>query len=196
MPPETPLVAGKVDINTRQPQVLKAILNGSFRMGDPTNAGGAGIVTMGPKVANAVANNIIKVTSASPSTTIGPASTGPLMNKAELVTRLGNTYTTSTIFDSNPGSGYPATATDTVPAGTYPSIKTQREAPIRALADVANTRTWNLLIDVVAQTGQYPTSATGLSQFVVTGERRYWLHVAIDRYTGKVVDQQLEAVYE
>jgi len=50
---------------------------------------------------------------------------------------------------------------------------------------------------VVAQTGQYaPTNTTDLKQFIVTGERRYWLHVAIDRFTGKVVDQQLEPVYE
>jgi hypothetical protein len=31
---------------------------------------------------------------------------------------------------------------------------------------------------------------------VVEGERRYWLHVAIDRYTGQVVDKQLEVVNE
>jgi hypothetical protein len=26
--------------------------------------------------------------------------------------------------------------------------------------------------------------------------RTYWLHVAIDRFTGEIIDQQLEAVYE
>ena len=31
---------------------------------------------------------------------------------------------------------------------------------------------------------------------VVEGEKRYWLHIAIDRFTGEVIDQQLEAVYE
>ena len=211
---QTPLVAGKVDMNTRQPQVLQCILNGSFRMGDPTlptpPALAAGIVTMGPNAAKVIAQNIVTITTAAGGTTFGPSSTGPLQNKAELVTRLAapqNTpYTTSTIFDSNPYSGnlssgvYPAIATDTpaaVPTTLYPSIKSQREAPVRALADVANTRTWNLLIDVVAQTGQYaPTNTTDLKQFIVTGERRYWLHVAIDRFTGKVVDQQLEPVYE
>ena len=64
-----------------------------------------------------------------------------------------------------------------------------RESAIRALADVSNTRTWNLLIDLIAQTGRYPSSAGKLDQFNVEGERRYWLHVAIDRYTGKVVSQ-------
>lgn len=64
------------------------------------------------------------------------------------------------------------------------------------LASVTNVRTWNLLIDVVAQSGVFPPSAASLDGFVVQSERRYWLHVAIDRYTGKVVDQLLEPVYE
>jgi hypothetical protein len=49
---------------------------------------------------------------------------------------------------------------------------------------------------VIAQSGRYPPTATGLSQFVVEGEKRYWLHIAIDRFTGEIIDQQLEAVYD
>ena len=79
---------------------------------------------------------------------------------------------------------------------TLPLTKTQHEAILRALADAGQTRTWNLLIDVIAQSGRYPPTAAGLSDFVVEGEKRYWLHVAIDRFTGEVIDQQLEAVYE
>jgi hypothetical protein len=71
-----------------------------------------------------------------------------------------------------------------------------RETIARALAEVAQTRTWGLLIDVIAQSGRYPPVATNLADFVVEGEKRYWLHVAIDRFTGEVIDQQLEAVYE
>ncbi|MBU6172006.1 MAG: hypothetical protein KGQ87_11030, partial [Verrucomicrobia bacterium] len=79
-------------------------------------------------------------------------------------------------------------------AGNDAAIKTRRESVVRALADVSNTRTWNLLIDVVAQTGSCPISSTDLSQFSVTGESHYWLHVAIDSFTGQVVDQYLEQV--
>ncbi len=75
-------------------------------------------------------------------------------------------------------------------------IKTRREATVRALGDLGTTRTWNLMIDVVAQVGHYPATATDLSQFMVEGERRYWLHVAIDRFTGKVIDSQLEPYEE
>jgi hypothetical protein len=53
-----------------------------------------------------------------------------------------------------------------------------------------------LLIDLIAQTGHYPPSSNNLANFVVEGEKRYWLHVAIDRFNGEVIDQQLEAVYE
>ncbi|MFA7344201.1 MAG: hypothetical protein WC003_07865 [Terrimicrobiaceae bacterium] len=70
------------------------------------------------------------------------------------------------------------------------------EAPVRSLSAVADTRTWNLLVDVVAQSGRVVPNASGLDQFVVEGERRYWLHAAIDRYTGRVIDQQLEPSHE
>jgi hypothetical protein len=104
------------------------------------------------------------------------AAQGPLVNRSELVTRFA------------PLISYP-NAPDSI-------IKRRREAAIRALADVGTTRTWNLLIDIIAQSGRYPSSATSLNQFIVEGERRYWLHVAIDRYTGKIVQQYLEPVYE
>ena len=74
--------------------------------------------------------------------------------------------------------------------------KEARECVMRALTDAGQTRTWNLMIDVIAQSGRYPPTASNLSQFVVEGEKRYWLHIAIDRFTGEVIDQQLEAVYE
>ncbi len=76
------------------------------------------------------------------------------------------------------------------------SSEEAQETVARALAEVSQTRTWGLIIDVIAQSGRYPPAATSLSQFVVEGEKRYWLHVAIDRFTGEIIDQQLEAVYE
>jgi hypothetical protein len=46
----------------------------------------------------------------------------------------------------------------------------------------------------VAQTGHYPKTATGLDQFNVEGQSHVWVHVAIDRSTGQVIDKQVEAV--
>ena len=54
----------------------------------------------------------------------------------------------------------------------------------RALAEVGQTRTWNLFIDVIAQTGRYSPDATNINQankFTVEGEKRYWLHIALGR---------------
>jgi len=117
--------------------------------------------------------------SASAASALGTAVTNlaaqqPFLNRADLVGRL---------------------MTNAAVAALSPSgAKGEREAAIRALAEPANTRTWNLLVDLVAQSGRYPAAARGLGDFLVDGERRYWLHVAIDRYTGRVVDRQVEVV--
>lgn len=73
-------------------------------------------------------------------------------------------------------------------------IKARREGVSRALADVTQVRTWNLLIDIFAQAGRYAPNATSIDQFTVEGERHFWLHLAIDRFTGEIVDQQIELV--
>ena len=52
------------------------------------------------------------------------------------------------------------------------------------------------MIDVIAQLRHYPPDATTLNGFVVNGEQRYWVRVAIDRFTGKVLDKQIEVVNE
>jgi hypothetical protein len=127
--------------------------------------------TINQKEAQFLASNLVKMTS---------AAQGALQNRSELVTR----------WISDPSiPSYTTTAGD-------PIIKRRREAAIRALADVGNTRTWNLLIDLIAQSGSYAPAAKTLDQFTVTGERHYWFHVAIDRFTGKVIEQSLETADE
>ena len=64
------------------------------------------------------------------------------------------------------------------------------------MGEVHQTRTWNLLIDLIAQSGRYPSNANSLAGFVVEGEVHYWVHVAIDRFTGQVIDKQIEVVNE
>ncbi len=98
----------------------------------------------------------------------------PVMSRSELVSRL--------------------TALSAVSAVSATGLKSEQEAVARSLGESSNTRTWNFLIDLIGQSGRYPPTATRLDQFMVEGERRYWLHIAIDRYTGKIVDQQLEVV--
>ncbi len=108
------------------------------------------------------------------------ATNNPFVSRSDIVTRFMGT---------NSGvSGLSAVSSG--------GIKTEREAVVRAFAESANTRTWNLMIDIVAQSGRYPAGTTAPENFLVEGERRYWLHLAIDRYTGEIVDRQLEAVSE
>jgi hypothetical protein len=99
------------------------------------------------------------------------AATSPLTNPAQIVERISA-------------------------ISTLGNRKSDRETIVRALAGIGQTRTWNLMIDVVAQTGRYPQTATKLEEFLVEGERRYWAHIAIDRLTGQVIDSQLEPVQE
>jgi hypothetical protein len=74
--------------------------------------------------------------------------------------------------------------------------KTQRlrESVIRALADGGQTRVWNLMLDLVVQTGGIPRSASGLEEFVRESEKRVWVYVAVDRLSGEVLEQQSEWV--
>jgi len=62
---------------------------------------------------------------------------------------------------------------------------------------VGSTRTWNLLIDVIAQSGRLTPAAANLgSDFIVQGQKRYWMHVSLDRLTGEIVASQMEPYEE
>lgn len=100
----------------------------------------------------------------------------PLTNRAQLVDLVGN----NTLARS------PATDPQ----------KEVREAAVRALGEVGQTRTWNLLFDIVAQAGSFPPGSTSPETFRVQGEQRRWTHVAIDRPTAKVIDQATELPLE
>ena len=160
----TPVVAGKVDLNTRQPAVLAALLSGAAR----AELYPAFDVASGE--ADAIAASITNLTAAL-----------PLLNKSELATRLA--------------PADPTVVTNAAGApGIDTNIKERREALVRALAETGQVRTWNLMVDVIAQSGHFPPTAARLDDFVVDAERRCWAHVAIDRYTGQVVDIQIEPV--
>jgi len=65
------------------------------------------------------------------------------------------------------------------------------------VSSVSQTGTANSLIDVVAQSDHFKANAGSLqNDFVVEGEQHYWVRVAIDRFTGKVIDKQIEVVNE
>lgn len=167
---EPKMTAGHVNLNTKQAPVLQSLLAGTLvselECTNTVSKTGSTATT-----APVIAANLV---SASSST--------PLRNRAELITRSG--LPTSILPVPSSGSAHDQ------------RVKLKREVVPRALASVTQTRTWNLMIDVIAQSGRYPPTAQNLPDFVVEGEKRYWLHVAIDRFTGDVIDQQLEEVFE
>jgi hypothetical protein len=90
----------------------------------------------------------------------------------------------------------------TTPACIAAGEETEKvpEAISRALSEMVQARTWNLMIDAIAQTGHYAPNAQGLTDFLPEGEKRYWLHIALGRdlVSGQVdvLGTQLEEVVE
>jgi hypothetical protein len=85
----------------------------------------------------------------------------------------------------------------------YQRVQSKRSSLSIAEEGHSQTRTSNLLIDVIAHSGRYSSNAASgrnttnpLANFVVEGEIHYWIHVAIDRFTGQVIDKQIEVVNE
>jgi len=151
------IVAGAVNLNTRQTPVLQAILSGAAK-------------TPASSLTATAAQNL-----ASRITTI--TSTAPLDTKAALA----NTVTANATLDLG--------------SVTDGAIKTRREVVTRALGDVGQVRTWNLLVDGVAQSGQF-VGGTAAGDFLVQAEQRFWKSLAIDRPTATVISSQTETVNE
>ena len=193
---DEPLVTGgMINPNAAPAAVLHAIVAGTLQNESDTLSGAPATPTLLGGGDGSEAQAIAKRIAAYVTDMSDPAR-GPLRNISELVTRLG----AGGGQDGEYQLGFKDISTDPARNLTTRANKTYVEAPLRALSSISNTRTWNLMIDVIAQTGKFPRKATGNtglnSSFTVQGERRYWLHVAIDRFTGEVVDQQLEPVYE
>ncbi len=183
------LVAGKVNLNTRQASVLAAVLAGATV--DETDST---LVYSGTE-AGQLADALVKRTT---STDLAGGK-GPLVNTSDLVGRWKGPGLAATITD--PETWFSGFSSDIGAAanllGTPKSlIPRQRETAIRVLAANGGVRTWNLLIDVLAQSGKFAADNGSLDKFVVEGEKRYWLHIAIDRLTGNVLDQYWEVVTE
>ncbi len=163
--PDDGVTSGRVSANTRNPLVLQSLLQGALK--DPALTD-----TLDSARALEAAQKLVALT------TGGGDNKGPLLNRSEIATRLlGNT----TLF----------------PPATFDKgerIKRQREVFARALGDAVETRTWNLLIDLVVQKGNVRRST--LTNFQIEAERHVWVHLAIDRYSGKVLHTNYETITE
>ena len=198
------LVAGRVNLNTRQVPVLQAILSGAYKEEfNPSNSLVNSLIST--NLANAAAQALVNRTLS----TAAPA--GPLVNISDLV---GKWYTTNTVGSSfvNGSLSYAGFSDDSTSTtsndltaimtntslATDPELRVQRlrDATLRALSSSGQTRVWNVMIDLVVQTGRYPSTATGLNNFMVDGQVHNWIHLAIDRLTGQLLDRRVETVKE
>lgn len=168
-----PIVAGKVNLNTRHPEVLAALIRGVARENQTTSAG-----FMSEADALTIAQGITAFT-----TSTAPGK-GPFASPADLVGRplSGTGY-----------AGFSDELTSLLSSASDKAVQQRREAVVRALADAGGTRSWNVLVDVIAQSG---IVSPGTTKFIPKGERRIWASTAIDRYTAKVIDRQWEIVNE
>ena len=137
-----------------------------------SNSTGSGT---GAQSAQTITKNIVNATSAT-----------PMQNKSELITRV------------DPNTNAKLVETILPPAANdNQAVKARREVVARTMSSTSQTRVWNVLIDVIAQSGHYKPNANNLqNDFIVEGEQHYWVHVAIDRFTGQVIDKQIEVVNE
>ena len=172
----------------------------------------AGIVNLYTRNAPVLAAILSRTFKKDPGPTPSPAAS-PVVSASEAMNAANAIVTeTKNVLAGSPGYG-PVTQADLTRAiaarlaaaggGAIGSSTEEKESVARALAEMGQTRTWNLLIDVIAQTGKYKPNAPDLtgSNFVVEGEKRYWLHIALSRDlnadgTVDVLGTQLEEVSE
>jgi hypothetical protein len=216
--PTQPVVAGKVDLNTRQELVLRALIKGALR--DEATYSGRPLVADGNLATLAAAALVARTTGTK-------MWNGPLTNVSELAGKIfardlrdSEYKATDPVYTSvvqpsadvelrNPQAktakdkiswhftGYSADL-DSVLSTLPGDQKNQRlrESVIRALADAGQTRVWNLRVDLIVQPGRLPQQAQDFTRFVKEGETRVWVYLAVDRLTGEVLEKHWEYVPE
>ncbi|MES2569625.1 MAG: hypothetical protein V4710_06170 [Verrucomicrobiota bacterium] len=187
------LVAGKINLNTLQTPVLRAVLSGAYKDEIAALPNASWKRTPLPPLSSGEVHSIANALVAR--TRDNAPNRGPMRNVSELVGKYVPDYRNA--YDQ-PFDGFSRDLDlyDGGATGAASLIQRFRETAIRAISDVGTTRVWNLMIDLIVQSGKYPPQSKNPGKFFVESERRVWLHVAIDRWTGEVLDRQLEVVSE
>lgn len=187
-PTGSQVVSGVLNINSANPRVLASLISGA-------STSAAGTDQIGYAAAKKIADKLAEWTHAD------PKAGGPFRSRADIV----GSWNGSAYVGPFTGSYVLASTGTPTPFGNSDAIKgavnehqnsgkfdVRRANLLRALVDTSTVRTWNLMIDVVAQTGKIrPTG--DLKDFVVDGQTRNWVFVSIDRMTGKIVDMKTES---
>jgi hypothetical protein len=159
--PSDNLVGGRVNLNMVSQPVLSALLQG------------AGLVDG--------VSTIDATTAANMTLEFNKFITGnsTLKDRSEIVGR----WVSGTTFAG------PAEKMASKLATTQQPLHRNRDTIVASVADVGTVRSWNFLIDVVAQSGLVTNG-----QFIPQGESRVWECVAIDRFTARVVARTVENI--
>jgi hypothetical protein len=167
---------GVVNLNTKNAPVIAAVIQSALKKDVDTSPLPGCFPTVSSTEATNAAQAIVNATS---------AAGGAAVNRSDI----GRLTGVAAAAISVPGCIAAGEETEKAP-----------EAIARALSEVTQARTWNLIIDVIAQTGRYAPNAQALTDFTVEGEKRYWLHIALGRdlVSGQVdvLGTQLEEVVE
>ena len=167
---------GIVNLNTKNVPVIAAILQSALKKDIDVSPTPNPYPTIPPTEATNAAQAIVNATSAQPA-----------LNRADI-------------------GRLTAAAASTISTAGFAAGEEQEKVPeaiARALCEVTQTRTWTLMVDVIAQTGRYVRGTPDLTdstKFIVEGEKRYWLHISLGRDLNAgsvdVLGQQLEEVTE
>jgi hypothetical protein len=168
--PNPPVVAGRVNLNSAGVDVIAALLSGAALDED---------LYFAPALAKDLAKDVHQWIRSTES------GKGPFTSKVGMVgSSVPNESATGLVYEMS----------NKLTKAVDRSINDRREFAVRALSGGTTVQAWDFLLDLVVQTGRLLPSAAALDQFLASAEKRHWVHFAIDRPTGQVLDVQCEPV--
>jgi hypothetical protein len=91
-------------------------------------------------------------------------------------------------------SDFARSMTSTEVSSLWPAFKHHRESIIRQIAEVGQSTTMNLMMDLVVEDGKQRMGVGQKIEFKTQGRRRYWVFMAIDRLTFEILEMKIEEI--
>lgn len=197
-------VSGKINPNTASEPVLKALLRGTLR--DPSNPNWTD-PTDGSATSQVPDTNADKVAAALANLNAGTSASDAVTSASNLAKHLSETPASAVVNQFvGPVTLGPADLDKKLPltplptagdaSSSFSSYKIQTENFLRALSSTTDARNWQLMLDVVAQSGRLAPPGANFQDFLVEGQKRYFVYLTLDRITGEILNKYIEPVYE
>jgi|GEM_PF-5818473 len=176
-----PIQAGLVELNTPHEEILVAILNGARKIEDIDNSQGSKQGELIQQRDALLLANLIFENGQDDNY-------GGYSSHADLISKYNGAGLEFNDFMSvSPDLAQGLGEVDG-------RLKRRFESVVRALTANTSTGTWNVMIDLVAQSGKMKPNGA-LSDFEANGQNRKWICLTIDRLTGKVLHRSEELVF-